>query len=55
MKALSEFLRPEFLSRVDEVIVFRSLTVEDFEKIAALMLQEYVGILERTGDSFYLG
>ena len=42
MKALSEFLRPEFLSRVDEVIVFRQLTVEDFEKIAALMLDEYV-------------
>ena len=46
MKALSEFLRPEFLSRVDEVIVFRQLTLEDFEKIAALMLDEYVGSLK---------
>ncbi len=40
MKALSDFLRPEFLSRIDEVIVFNPLTVEDFEQIAALMLDE---------------
>ena len=36
MKALSEFLRPEFLGRVDEIAVFNSLTVEDYEKISAL-------------------
>lgn len=52
MKALSEFLRPEFLSRVDEVIVFRQLTLEDFEKIAALMLNEYVGSLKERGIRF---
>lgn len=46
MKALSEFLRPEFLSRVDETIVFRPLDVNDFEKIAHLMLDEYVGSLQ---------
>ncbi len=40
MKALSDFLRPEFLSRIDEVIVFNPLTVEDYEQIAALMLDE---------------
>ena len=40
MKALSEFLRPEFLSRVDEVVVFKPLTKDDFCKIAALMLDE---------------
>ena len=40
MKALRDFLRPEFLSRIDEVIVFNPLTVEDFEQIAALMLDE---------------
>lgn len=40
MKALREFLRPEFIGRVDEVVVFRSLTQEDFEKIAVLMLSE---------------
>ncbi len=52
MKALSEFLRPEFLARVDEIIQFRSLTVEDFKKIAVLMLQEYVGSLKEKGISF---
>lgn len=40
MKALSEFLRPEFLSRVDEVVVFKALASEDYKKIAALMLDE---------------
>lgn len=40
MKELSEFLRPEFLSRVDEVVVFKPLTKDDFCKIAALMLDE---------------
>ena len=41
MKALQEFLRPEFLGRVDEVIVFRPLAQADLERIAALMLDEY--------------
>ena len=49
MKALSEFLRPEFLSRVDETIVFRPLKVEDFEKISHLMLDEYVVSLKERG------
>ncbi len=40
MKALSDFLRPEFLSRIDEVVVFNPLTIEDYEQIAALMLDE---------------
>lgn len=40
MKALREFLRPEFISRIDEVIVFRNLSVESFARIAALMLDE---------------
>jgi len=40
MKALREFLRPEFLGRVDEIVVFNPLTVEDYAKIAALMLDE---------------
>ncbi len=40
MKALSAFLRPEFLNRVDEIITFHSLTEEDFGKIAVLMLSE---------------
>ena len=45
MKALSDFLRPEFLSRLDEIIVFRNLNLEDYEKIADLMLKEYVEVL----------
>lgn len=49
MKALSDFLRPEFLSRVDEVIVFRSLTTDDFEAISHLMLNEYVDSLKERG------
>ncbi len=40
-KALADFLRPEFLSRVDEVITFNSLSEEDLKKIAGLMLAEY--------------
>lgn len=40
MKGLREFLRPEFISRIDEVVVFQNLTKEDFQKIAALMLDE---------------
>lgn len=39
-KALSQFLRPEFLGRVDEIVVFHNLTKPDFEKIAALRLDE---------------
>ncbi len=41
MKALQEFLRPEFLGRVDEVVTFRPLEQDDLEKSAALMLEEY--------------
>ena len=37
-RALAEFLRPEFINRVDEVITFRSLDKNDFTKIAAIML-----------------
>ena len=48
-KALSEFLRPEFLSRIDEVVIFRPLDQEDYRKIAGLMLEEYVGSLKEKG------
>ena len=40
MKALEKFLRPEFLGRVDEVVVFNELTHANFERIARLMLDE---------------
>ena len=46
MKALNEFLRPEFIGRVDEVVVFNDLTQEDYEKIAVLMLSELVDPLK---------
>ncbi len=46
MKALSDFLRPEFINRIDEIITFNSLTVEDFEKIAVIMLNELRQALE---------
>ncbi len=39
-KALLGFLRPEFINRVDEIITFNSLTKENFEKIAGLMLEQ---------------
>ncbi len=40
MKALSSFLRPEFINRVDEIITFNSLSERDFSKIACIMLDE---------------
>ena len=49
MKALERFLRPEFLGRVDEIVIFNNLTVEDFEKIASLMLDELVESLKDKG------
>ena len=41
MKALSEFLRPEFMGRVDEVVAFKPLSEESLCRIAGLMLDEY--------------
>ena len=52
MKALSEFLRPEFLARVDEILVFRHLEGEDLVRIAKLMLEEYVPTLDEKGIKF---
>ena len=40
MKSLKDFLRPEFISRIDEIIVFKPLKKADFARIAALMLDE---------------
>ncbi|MBE6730892.1 MAG: ATP-dependent Clp protease ATP-binding subunit [Ruminococcaceae bacterium] len=51
-KALHEFLRPEFISRIDEIIVFRPLNVEDYKEIAALMLKEYIETLKEKGIGF---
>ncbi|MDL2294158.1 ATP-dependent Clp protease ATP-binding subunit [Ruminococcaceae bacterium OttesenSCG-928-D13] len=51
MKALKDFLRPEFLSRVDEIVAFKPLTPEDLDAIAALMLAEYKEPLVTKGIS----
>lgn len=51
-KALSQFLRPEFLGRVDEIVSFRQLDEKDFAKIAALMLQELVEPMKEKGITF---
>lgn len=59
MKALKEFLRPEFLGRVDEVVVFSPLTEENYADIARLQLidtakaLEENGIVLKTDDSAY--
>ena len=52
MKALSSFLRPEFLGRVDEIVVFKPLGGEVLEKIAALMLEEYRAGMEAKGIAY---
>ncbi len=48
-KALLEFLRPEFLNRVDEVITFAPLSTDTFEKIVSIMLNELKDVLDDKG------
>jgi len=52
MKALEQFLRPEFINRVDEVICFNRLTEENFRGIAKIMLDELVTSLKEKGITF---
>ena len=52
MKALREFLRPEFLGRVDEVVTFNDLDADAFRKIAVLMLDEFKEPLRDKGIEF---
>ncbi len=49
MKALNEFLRPEFINRVDEIVCFNQLTEQDFRGIAALMLGELRDVMAEKG------
>ncbi len=49
MKALNDFLRPEFLNRVDEIVYFNQLTEENFKAIARLMLDELRDVLAGKG------
>ena len=51
-KALNEFLRPEFINRVDEIISFRSLDEKDFARIATIMLGDLAGALAEKGMTF---
>jgi len=52
MRALSEFLRPEFLGRVDEVVPFRPLDEGDYVRIAGLMLDELKGPMQEKNIAF---
>ena len=52
MKALQEFLRPEFINRVDEIIYFNRLTEENFTHIARIMLGELRDSLADKGFTF---
>lgn len=51
MRALKDFLRPEFLARIDEIVAFNPLTEENLKDIAALMIGEYVKPMEQKGIS----
>ena len=51
-KALAEFLRPEFINRVDEVITFRALDLNDFKSIVYIMLGDLVKVLSERGIEF---
>jgi ATP-dependent Clp protease ATP-binding subunit ClpB len=52
MKALSDFLRPEFINRVDEVVAFNPLGSEEFRAIAGLLLKELADNLIERGLHF---
>ncbi len=52
MKALSDFLRPEFINRIDEIIAFNPLTRENFKDIADIMLSDLKASLSEKNISF---
>ena len=52
LKALREFLRPEFIGRVDEIVVFNELTEDNYKDIAALMLDELKDGMQEKGIAF---
>ena len=52
MKALQDFLRPEFINRVDEIVYFRPLSEETFRSIAELMLRELRSVMEERRIAF---
>ncbi len=52
LKALNDFLRPEFINRVDEIVQFNQLTVENFKGIASIMLKDLARTLKEKNISF---
>ena len=52
MRALNDFLRPEFLSRVDEIVIFNPLSQDTLEEIARLMLEEYIRPMAQKNITF---
>ena len=54
-KSLSEFLRPEFLGRVDEIIVFDPLNVEQYAKIAGMQMKELAESIAKRGIALRYG
>ena len=54
-KALSKFLRPEFINRIDEIITFNALTEENFAEIAKIMLRELEEALADKGIKLGIG
>jgi ATP-dependent Clp protease ATP-binding subunit ClpB len=52
MKGLEEFLRPEFINRVDEVVYFNQLSEDNFKAIAKIMLSDLEGVLTEKGIQF---
>lgn len=55
LRALKEFLRPEFIGRVDEIVVFNPLSHENYKEIAKLMLSEITTVLRDKGIKFVYG
>lgn len=55
MKALEGFLSPEFINRVDEIIVFNRLTKDDFRAICRIMLGDLAGVLAEKGIALEYG
>ena len=52
MKSLKEFLRPEFINRIDEIVYFNSLSEANFRSIAILMLEELNKVMSEKGIEF---
>ena len=52
LKALREFLRPEFIARVDEIVVFNPLSIDSLQKIAEIMLNELANALKERNIVF---